>query len=195
MHLTQDAPCARQISAARLCVAGPLNNHLFGNFGSWLEQTAPLSPVGRHTKPAEQQELETYFASLGNGVLHDASHIGNGEVDVLLPEVLFNAAVVVVVQTLVCVVCTEKGGREKRRRAERTDCELVTRVDFFAFPGLGQIMSQLICRSITCLQLILILPHADNQAMTNNKIKSPPPQRERESRTNVNPCARLKIST
>lgn len=134
MHLTQGAPCARQINASEKRTSEPLNKHLF--FGSWLEPTAPLSPGGRHTKPAEQQELETYFASLGNGVLHDASDIGNGEVDVLLPEVLFNAAVVVVVQTLVCVVCTEKGGREKRRR-ETTDRELMTRVDFFAFPGRG----------------------------------------------------------
>lgn len=179
MHLTEGAPCARQINASEKRTSEPLNKHLF--FGSWLEPTAPLSPGGRHTKPAEQQELETYFASLGNGVLHDASHIGNGEVDVLLPEVLFNAAVVVVVQTLVCVVCTEKGGREKRRR-ETTDRELMTRVDFFAFPGLSHIMSQLICRSFTCLQLILILPHADDQATTKNKIKSPPPERERKKR-------------
>lgn len=38
-----------------------------------------------------------YFASLRNSILHDASHVGNWKVDVLLPEVLFDTAVIVVV--------------------------------------------------------------------------------------------------
>lgn len=52
--------------------------------------------------------LPPHLASLRNSILHDASHVGNRKVDVLLPEVLFEAAVVMVVQTLLCIVCTKQ---------------------------------------------------------------------------------------
>lgn len=46
-----------------------------------------------------------HLARLRDSVLHDAGHVSDGEIDVLLPEVLLDAAVVLVVQTLLCVVC------------------------------------------------------------------------------------------
>lgn len=82
-----------------------LNNHLL--FGSRSKRSRRGNECGSERR-RRSLPLATYFASLGNGVLHDASHVGDGEVDVLLPEVLFDASVVVVVQTLVCVVCAEK---------------------------------------------------------------------------------------
>lgn len=96
----------------------------------------------------------THFASLGNGVLHDASHIGNGEVDVLLPEVLLDAAVVVVVQTLVCVVCTGES-RQGRLWADNTG-------EMFSmhFPD-GEV--------ITCLYLILKIKIEDGPVQAVEK--------------------------
>lgn len=50
----------------------------------------------------------SYFASLRDSILHDASHVGNRKVDVLLPEVLFNTAVIMVIQTLLCIIFTKQ---------------------------------------------------------------------------------------
>lgn len=55
-------------------------------------------------KPGEQNP-DPHLPRLGDSVLHDAGHVSDGQIDVLLPEVLLDAAVVVVVQTLLCVVC------------------------------------------------------------------------------------------
>ncbi len=46
----------------------------------------------------------TDLSSLRDSILHDASHIGNRKIDVLLPEVLFDTAVIVVIQTFLCII-------------------------------------------------------------------------------------------
>lgn len=51
-----------------------------------------------------------HLPSLRNSIFHDASHVSNGEIDVLFPEVLLDAAVIVVVQTLLSIVCTQQAG-------------------------------------------------------------------------------------
>uniref|UniRef100_A0A8C7RKL9 Uncharacterized protein n=1 Tax=Oncorhynchus mykiss TaxID=8022 RepID=A0A8C7RKL9_ONCMY len=45
-----------------------------------------------------------YLPGLWDAVLHDACHVSDGEVDVLLPEVLFHAPVIMVVQTLLSII-------------------------------------------------------------------------------------------
>lgn len=46
----------------------------------------------------------TNLSSLRNSVLHDASHVGYREINVLLPEVLFDTAVIMVIQICICIV-------------------------------------------------------------------------------------------
>lgn len=50
----------------------------------------------------------THFASLRNSILHDASHVGDRKVDVLLPEVLFDTAIIMVIHTLLSIVYTKQ---------------------------------------------------------------------------------------
>lgn len=65
--------------------------------------STPMRPVIAQNKRSyknynEPREFSpAYLASLRNSILHDASNVGDWKVDVLLPEVLFDAAVVVVV--------------------------------------------------------------------------------------------------
>lgn len=47
----------------------------------------------------------TNLSGLGDGVFHNSSHVGDGEIDVLLPVVLLDTTVVVVVHTFVRVIC------------------------------------------------------------------------------------------
>lgn len=58
--------------------------------------------------PTTTTHAAPHLPRLRDSVLHDASHVSNREIDVLLPEVLLDAAVVVVVQTLLCVVCKKR---------------------------------------------------------------------------------------
>lgn len=48
---------------------------------------------------------QNYLSSLRDGVLHDARHIGNREVDVLLSEIVFASVLIfVVVKTFIPVI-------------------------------------------------------------------------------------------
>lgn len=49
-----------------------------------------------------------HLPRLRDSVLHDASHVSDREVDVLFPEVLLDAAIVVIVQALLCIVCMKQ---------------------------------------------------------------------------------------
>lgn len=56
-----------------------------------------------------------HLPRLRDSVLHDASHVSDGQVDVLFSEVLLDAAIVVVVQTLLRVVCRKKTCFQSKR--------------------------------------------------------------------------------
>lgn len=68
--------------------------------------------------PAPSLLSVTNLSSLRNSILHDASHVGNRKIDVLLPEVLFDTAVVMVIQTLLSIIC-----RKQTRFIESALCE------------------------------------------------------------------------
>lgn len=60
--------------------------------------------IPNETAPAPSLLSPTDLSSLRNSILHDAGHVGDGKIDVLLPEVLFDAAVVMVTEILLSVI-------------------------------------------------------------------------------------------
>lgn len=83
----------------------------------------------------------TNLSSLRNGVLHDARHVCDGQIDVLLSVVLLGAPLLVVVHALLSVLCRTQTPAEQsgRREAPRN-------VRFLTYhPGVGGRTAQRPC--------------------------------------------------
>lgn len=50
------------------------------------------------------------LSSLRNSVLHDASHVGNRKIDILLPVVLFDPTIFMVIQTFISIIYRKHTG-------------------------------------------------------------------------------------
>lgn len=60
-----------------------------------------------YISPAGDWYSSPHLPSLRNGVFHDASHVRDREIDVLFPEVFLDAAVIMLVQTLLGIICMQ----------------------------------------------------------------------------------------